>query len=260
MLKKIINLIKHVYSSFLKKMKKHLKSLSRKWPINWFRSGPARSDLTDRGEGLGQNLLHPSGPNAAQNAAHRPLPINGWVQLSGEQNRVPVSPPAPNPKLLLILISPRRRAEESEVERRLCGDPASAHMAAALPWVRSPTCALSVEESAAVEPFHSRGLRFLWDGWASAIYDDDAEFLPETGVDGDDGSDLGWDLRWSSRDSTASNTHKQRSVLSTSGHLFPEYAGSTSGQQCRGKALTLGLGSRFVLTQHLLPIQKPPSL
>jgi hypothetical protein len=104
---------------------------------------------------------------------------------------VPVSLPAPNPKLLLILISPRRRAEESEVERWLCGDPATAHIAAALSWVRSPTCALSVEECVVVEPFHSGGLRFLRDGRASASDDDDAEFLPKTGVDGDDESDLG---------------------------------------------------------------------
>jgi hypothetical protein len=62
---------------------------------------------------------------------------------------------------------------------------------AALSWVRSQACALSVEEHAAVEPFHSCALRFLRDGRTSVSGDDDTKFFPKTGVDGDDGSDLG---------------------------------------------------------------------
>jgi hypothetical protein len=96
---------------------------------------------------------------------------------------VSVSLPTPNPELLLILISPRQRAGESEAERQLYSDPASAHVAATLPWVRSPTCTLSVEERAVVEPFHSDTLKFLRDGRTPVSDDDDAEFLPETGVE-----------------------------------------------------------------------------
>jgi hypothetical protein len=86
-----------------------------------------------------------------------------------------VSPPAPNNKLLLILISPRRCAGESKAERRLCGDPASAYVAATLPWVHSPAYALSVEERATVEPFHSGALKFPRDGRTPVSGDDDVE-------------------------------------------------------------------------------------
>jgi hypothetical protein len=64
-------------------------------------------------------------------------------------------------------------------------------MAAVLPWVRSPVCALSVQERATVEPFCCGALRFLRDGRTPTSGDDDAEFFPETGVDGDDRSGLG---------------------------------------------------------------------
>jgi hypothetical protein len=42
---------------------------------------------------------------------------------------------------------------------------------------------LSVEERAVVEPFHSDTLKFLRDGQTPVSDDDDAEFLPETGVE-----------------------------------------------------------------------------
>jgi hypothetical protein len=103
---------------------------------------------------------------------------------------VSVSSPAPNPKLLLILISPRRRVGESEAEQRLYGDPASVHVVVALLWLCSPAC-VPMEERATVKPFHSGALRFLRDGQTPASGDNDVEFLPETGVDGDDGSGLG---------------------------------------------------------------------
>jgi hypothetical protein len=65
------------------------------------------------------------------------------------------------------------------------------HMVVLLLWVCSPACALFVEEHGTIELFRGGALRFLRDGRTPVSGDDDAEFFPETGVDGDDGSGLG---------------------------------------------------------------------
>jgi hypothetical protein len=48
-------------------------------------------------------------------------------------------------------------------------------VAATLPWVHSPAYALSVEERATVEPFHSGALKFPRDGRTPVSDDDDVE-------------------------------------------------------------------------------------
>jgi hypothetical protein len=57
------------------------------------RLGPAHSDFTYRGEGLGRNLLRPPGSNEAQTRVSRSSEINGGACLSQGQNHSPPQKP-----------------------------------------------------------------------------------------------------------------------------------------------------------------------